>query len=90
MPLARIYASDRHTRKGRVLACYGPGVNTLFRVLLAIWVVLYLAVACAPILSNSLFIGGIGFVSGIILLVPWLVGTVILLCLIWLTNPRRG
>jgi len=65
-------------------------VNTLFRVLLAIWVVLYLAVACAPILSNSLFIGGIGFVSGIILLVPWLVGTVILLCLIWLTNPRRG
>ena len=90
MPLARTYASDRHTGRGRVLACYGPGVNTLFRVLLAIWVVLYLAVACAPILSNSLFIGGIGFVSGIILLVPWLVGTVILLCLIWLTNPRRG
>jgi hypothetical protein len=76
-------------RKTGTLACYGRAVNTLFRVLLAIWIVLYLAVACAPILSNSLFIGGIGFVSGIILLVPWLVGTVILLCLIWLTKPAR-
>jgi nitrate reductase NapE component len=36
-------------------------VNTLFRVLLAIWVVLYLVIACAPVLSNSVFVGGIGF-----------------------------
>jgi hypothetical protein len=71
------------------LACYGPGVNRLFRVLLAIWVVLYLAIACAPVLSNSIFVGSIGFVSGIILLIPWLVGAVILVCLIWLTNPQR-
>jgi hypothetical protein len=83
-----MHASDMD-EEGAVLACYGRGVNTLFRVLLAIWVVLYLAVACAPILSNSLFIGGIGFVSGIILLVPWLIGTVILVGLIWMTNRHR-
>jgi hypothetical protein len=64
-------------------------MNTLFRVLLAIWVVLYLVIACAPILSNSVAVGGIGFVSGIILFVPWLIGAVILVCLIWLTNPQR-
>jgi hypothetical protein len=64
-------------------------VNTLFRVLLAIWVVLYLAIACAPVLSNSVFVGGLGFVSGIILFIPWLVGAVIIGCLIVLTNPRR-
>jgi hypothetical protein len=64
-------------------------VNTLLRVLLAIWIVIYLAIACAPVLSNSVFVGGVGFVSGIILLIPWLVGVVILVCLIWLTNPRR-
>lgn len=89
MPVAGMYASEWHTREGRVLACYGQPVNTLFRVLLAIWVVLYLVIACAPVLSNSALVGGIGFVSGIILLVPWLVGAVILGCLIWLTNPQR-
>jgi hypothetical protein len=70
-------------------ACYGQRVNTLFRVLLAIWVVLYLVIACAPVLSNSVFVGGIGLVSGIILFIPWLVGAVILVCLVWLTSPRR-
>ena len=72
-----------------MVACYGPRVNTLFRILLAIWVVLYLVVACAPVLSNSVFVGGLGFVTGIILLIPWLVGAAILVCLIWLTNPQR-
>jgi hypothetical protein len=64
-------------------------MNTLFRVLLAIWVVLYLVIACAPILSNSAVVGGIGFVSGVILFVPFLIGAVILVCLIWLTNAQR-
>ena len=64
-------------------------MNTLFRVLLAIWVVLYVAIACAPVLSNSVFVGGIGFISGVVLFIPWLVGAVILICLIWLTNPHR-
>jgi len=75
--------------RGRLVACYGPRVNTIFRVLFAIWVVLYLVIACAPVLSNSVFVGGLGFVSGIILFVPWLVGAVILVCLIWLTNPQK-
>ena len=64
-------------------------MNTVLRVVLAIWVVLFLVIACAPILSNSALVGGIGFISGIVLFVPWLVGAVILVCLIWLTNPRR-
>ncbi len=64
-------------------------MNTLFRILLAVWIVVYLAIACAPILSNNIVVGGIGFVSGIVLLIPWLVGAVILGCLIWLTNPPR-
>jgi hypothetical protein len=64
-------------------------MNTIFRVLLAIWVVLYLVIACAPIISNSVIVGGIGFVSGIILFVPFLIGAVILVCLIWLTNAQR-
>jgi hypothetical protein len=64
-------------------------MNTVCRVLLAIWIVGYLAIACAPLLSNSVFIGGIGFVSGILLLIPFIVGCVILASLIWLTSARR-
>ncbi len=63
-------------------------MNTLFRVLLAIWIVGYLVIACQPLLSGSVFIGGLGFVSGIILLIPFIVGVVILGSLIWLTNRR--
>jgi hypothetical protein len=63
-------------------------MNTVFRVLLAIWIVGYLAIACAPLFADSVFIGGIGFVSGILLLIPFIVGCVILVSLIWLTNRR--
>jgi hypothetical protein len=63
-------------------------MNTIFRVLLAIWIVGYLAIACAPLFADSVFIGGIGFVSGILLLIPFIVGCVILVSLIWLTNRR--
>jgi hypothetical protein len=65
-------------------------MNTVFRVLLAIWIVGYLAIACAPLFADSVFIGGIGFVSGILLLIPFVVGCVILVSLIWLTNNRRA
>jgi hypothetical protein len=64
-------------------------MNTVFRVLLAIWIVGYLAIACAPLFADSVFIGGIGFVSGVLLLIPFIVGCVILISLIWLTNNRR-
>jgi hypothetical protein len=63
--------------------------NTVFRVLLLFWVCSYLFVSCVPLLTGHLIIGGITFVAGIIFLIPWLLGVVILGALIWLTNPRR-
>jgi len=65
-------------------------VNTILRVLLAIWVLGFLLISCVPILSGHLIAGGVGLVAGAILLVPWLVGVVILGVLVWLTNPRRA
>jgi hypothetical protein len=64
-------------------------VNTALRVILAIWIVGYLALACAPLFSTSAGVGVVGFVGGIVLLVPWIIGIVVLAFLIWLTNPRR-
>jgi hypothetical protein len=32
---------------------------------------------------------GFGLFAGVVLLVPWLVGTLILAVLVWLTNPPR-
>ncbi|MEO7663929.1 MAG: hypothetical protein ABIV26_02300 [Candidatus Limnocylindrales bacterium] len=61
-------------------------LNTTFRVLLAIWILGFLLVSCAPLYTDGA-IGFLGFVGGIILLVPWLVGVVILAIGIWLTNP---
>jgi hypothetical protein len=63
--------------------------NTIFRLLLLIWVCAYLFVSCVPLLSGHLIIGGITFVAGIIFLIPWLIGVFVLGALIWLTNPRR-
>lgn len=67
----------------------GVATNTIFRVLLLIWVCGYLFVSCVPLLTGHLIIGGITFVAGIIFLIPWLLGVVILGALIWMTNPRR-
>jgi multisubunit Na+/H+ antiporter MnhG subunit len=33
---------------------------------------------------------GFGLFAGVVLLVPWLVGTLILAILVWLTNPPRA
>lgn len=63
--------------------------NTVLRALLAIWVVGYAVVACGPLLTGNPFAAGVGLFAGVVLLVPWLVGTLILTVLIWLTNPRR-
>jgi hypothetical protein len=62
--------------------------NTILRILLLIWVLSYLFVSCVPLLSGHLIIGGITFVAGVIFLVPWLLGVLVLAILIWLTNPR--
>ena len=70
-------------------ARYGVDMNAALRVLLVIWTLLFLAIACAPLYVDSGAIGAIGFLTGGILLVPWIVGVAILGVLIALTNPRR-
>jgi hypothetical protein len=64
-------------------------VNFALRVLLLAWVLGYLFVSCVPILSGHLIVGGITFLAGVVLFIPWLVGVAILAVFIWLTNPRR-
>lgn len=65
-------------------------VNRTLRILLAIWVVGYAVLACGPFLTGNPFFAGLGLFAGVVLLVPWLVGTVILAILVWLTNPPRA
>ncbi len=63
-------------------------VNGALRILLVVWTVLFLAIACAPVYVDSGAIGAIGFVTGVVLFVPWLIGVAVLAFLIWLTKPR--
>ena len=63
-------------------------VNTTLRIALLIWVVGYLVVSCVPLLTGHLFIGGITFIAGLIFLIPWVIGILVLVLLIWLTEPR--
>jgi hypothetical protein len=63
-------------------------VNTIFRVLLLIWVFGYLFVSCAPLLTGHLVVGGITFVVGLVFFLPWLAVAVVLVTLVWLTRPR--
>jgi hypothetical protein len=65
-------------------------VNTLFRVLLAIWTIGFLVVSCVPMLTSNVVVGGVGLIAGAVLLIPWLVGVLVLSVLVWLTNPRRS
>ena len=68
---------------------YDPAMaNMVFRILLLIWVLGYLFVSCVPLLSGHMIIGGITFVAGIIFLVPWLLGVLVLGALVWMTNRR--
>ena len=69
---------------------FGLVVNTLFRVLLAIWTIGFLVVSCVPMLTGNVVVGGVGLIAGAVLLIPWLVGVLILSAFIWLTNPRRS
>ena len=64
-------------------------MNGFFRLLLALWTILFLVISCAPLLTGNAIVGGAGLVAGAFLLVPWLVGVLVLAILIWLTNPRR-
>ncbi|MBI2776745.1 MAG: hypothetical protein HYX57_05690 [Chloroflexi bacterium] len=64
-------------------------LNTAPRILLAPWIAGFLLVSCAPLYTDGA-IGFFGLVTGVVLLVPWLVGVAVLAILIWLTNPGRG
>ena len=64
-------------------------MNSLFRLLLAIWTIGFLVVSCVPLLTGNAVAGGVGLLAGAVLLVPWLIGVLILSIFIWITNPRR-
>jgi hypothetical protein len=64
-------------------------VNVALRIVLLVWVLGYLLVSCGPLLGGHLLIGGITFIAGIALFVPWVIGIVVLGFLIWATNPER-
>ena len=64
-------------------------MNTILRVALALWTLLFLAIACAPLYSNSTVVGVLGFLTGAVLLIPWLIGVFVIGALIWLTNGSR-
>ena len=49
-------------------------VNTGLRLLLALWVIGFLVIACVPLLTGNATAGGLGLLAGGVLLVPWLVG----------------
>lgn len=68
--------------------------NAWLKVILALWVLGFLVVACGPAIAadgiGGTLVGGIfGALLGTFLFVPWIVGVGILLILIWLTNPRE-
>jgi hypothetical protein len=62
--------------------------NAILRLILLIWVIGYLVLSCGGLFSGSLGSAALGLFGGLILLVPWILGIVILVVLVWLTNPR--
>jgi len=67
--------------------------NSWLKVILALWVLGFLVVACGPaIAANGIggtLIGGvIGGAFGLFLFIPWIIGVGILLLLMRLTEPR--
>ena len=64
-------------------------MNVALRIVLLVWVLGYLLVSCGPLLGGHLLIGGITFIAGIALFVPWVIGIAVLGFMIWATNPER-
>lgn len=65
----------------------GSSVHRTLKVIFAIWLVAYPVVACSPVLfgASSLVVAG-SLLAGILLLVPWLIGDLILGLLVVLTR----
>ena len=64
-------------------------MNLALRLLLVLWIVVYLVASCAPILNGHLVLGTLALFGGLVLFVPWVIGIVILWVLIQATNPPR-
>lgn len=68
--------------------------NRWLRVILVLWVVGFVVISCGPAIAGdgiggTLLGGALGLLLGSVLFIPWIVGVVILVVLIVLTNPRR-
>jgi hypothetical protein len=71
-------------------AVHNPAVNTALRIALLVWILGYLLVSCGPLFGGHLILGGLAAIGGIIFFIPWAIGILVLLVLIWATNgPRR-
>ena len=64
-------------------------MNLALRLVLVLWIVVYLVASCAPILDGHFVLGALALFGGLLLFVPWVVGIVILALLIQATNPPR-
>jgi hypothetical protein len=64
-------------------------MNLALRLILVLWIVVYLVASCGPILDGHLVLGALAVFGGLLFFVPWVVGIVILAILIQATNPRR-
>lgn len=64
-------------------------MNLALRLLLVLWVVVYLVASCAPILNGHVILGTLALFGGLVFFIPWVVGIVIFLVLIQATNPPR-
>ncbi len=68
--------------------------NKWLKVILVLWVVGYLLIACGPAIAadgvtGTLIGAAIGLILGGALFAPWAIGVVILIILIMLTRPSR-
>ncbi len=63
--------------------------NLILRIVLLLWVVGYLFMSCSGIVRLDLGGAFLGLLGGVILFVPWLLGTIALAAAVWFTNPGR-
>lgn len=64
-----------------------PLINVALRLALILWVLGYVAVACAPLVTGDVGSGLAGMLVGGILFIPWLIILIVLGALVWLTGP---
>jgi hypothetical protein len=65
----------------------GLVLHTAVRLLLVLWILGYVAVACAPMVTGDVGSGVAGLLLGGVLFIPWLLVLIVLIALAWLTSP---